>query len=292
MTPAWDAPMTPHAAFLQAIRKAPDDDVPRLIYADWLEEHGQTDRAEFIRIQCRMPHLPETSAERDVPAERMVELLRRNWSAWVGPLRQIVGPKCDRYGEDWLREEYYSEGLTRFRRGFVNRLALDAKGFLSNADALLGLVPLRHLSLWGAGNCADALANCSHLRGLHTLAFADYWDAPLTARDAALLAASPYLHGLALLHLGRNSLSDEGVEALAQASWLASLLVLDLTDNGISDYGASVLAHCPFLSRLRRLNLRGNPISDHGRSALATSPHLRELVKLDLDEMPDGEARP
>ena len=29
-------------AFLQAIRDAPEDDGPRLIYADWLEEHADT----------------------------------------------------------------------------------------------------------------------------------------------------------------------------------------------------------------------------------------------------------
>ena len=42
-------PMNHDDAFLQAILDAPDDDTPRLVYADWLEEHGQPDRAEFIR---------------------------------------------------------------------------------------------------------------------------------------------------------------------------------------------------------------------------------------------------
>jgi uncharacterized protein (TIGR02996 family) len=29
-----------HDAFLRAIEESPGDDTPRLIYADWLEEHG------------------------------------------------------------------------------------------------------------------------------------------------------------------------------------------------------------------------------------------------------------
>ena len=37
--------------FLAAIRAAPDEDAPRLIYADWLEENGEADRADFIRFQ-------------------------------------------------------------------------------------------------------------------------------------------------------------------------------------------------------------------------------------------------
>lgn len=37
--------------FLADIIANPEDDVPRLIYADWLEDHGQDERAEFIRVQ-------------------------------------------------------------------------------------------------------------------------------------------------------------------------------------------------------------------------------------------------
>jgi len=40
-------------ALIQAIIAAPDDDLPRLVYADWLEEHGRPERAEFIRMRNR-----------------------------------------------------------------------------------------------------------------------------------------------------------------------------------------------------------------------------------------------
>jgi uncharacterized protein (TIGR02996 family) len=43
---------TDRAAFLAAILDRPDDDLPRLVYADWLDEHGEPERAEFIRTQC------------------------------------------------------------------------------------------------------------------------------------------------------------------------------------------------------------------------------------------------
>ena len=42
---------------LAAIRSDPDDDTPRLVLADWLDEHGESERAEFIRVQCRMARL-------------------------------------------------------------------------------------------------------------------------------------------------------------------------------------------------------------------------------------------
>jgi uncharacterized protein (TIGR02996 family) len=34
--------MRPAAGLLQAILADPEDDTPRLVYADWLEEHGQS----------------------------------------------------------------------------------------------------------------------------------------------------------------------------------------------------------------------------------------------------------
>ncbi len=42
--------------FIQAILAEPDDDVPRLIYADWLQERGEP-RGDFIRLQCAMAAL-------------------------------------------------------------------------------------------------------------------------------------------------------------------------------------------------------------------------------------------
>ncbi len=39
--------------FLASICAEPDSDLPRLVYADWLDEHGDP-RGEFIRLQCRL----------------------------------------------------------------------------------------------------------------------------------------------------------------------------------------------------------------------------------------------
>jgi uncharacterized protein (TIGR02996 family) len=47
-----------HPGFLAAILADPKDDTPRLIYADWLDDAGEYDRAEFIRVQCELASLP------------------------------------------------------------------------------------------------------------------------------------------------------------------------------------------------------------------------------------------
>ena len=38
-------------SFLDALRQRPDDPATRAVYADWLEERGQAQRAEFLRLQ-------------------------------------------------------------------------------------------------------------------------------------------------------------------------------------------------------------------------------------------------
>ncbi len=72
--------MTPDDAFLAAIIDRPDDDSLRLVYADWLEEHGEQKRAEFIRVQLDLATLPEGD-------ERRKALEAREW----GSRRQRLG---------------------------------------------------------------------------------------------------------------------------------------------------------------------------------------------------------
>lgn len=45
---------------LRDICANPADNAPRLIYADWLDEHDQPERAEFIRVQCELARLMNT----------------------------------------------------------------------------------------------------------------------------------------------------------------------------------------------------------------------------------------
>src|SRR5262249_36119795 len=43
--------------FLRTIAENPDDDAPRLVFSDWLEEHGHPERAEFIRLQIALARM-------------------------------------------------------------------------------------------------------------------------------------------------------------------------------------------------------------------------------------------
>ncbi len=70
----WGYPMTSDRdSFITGICESPEDDNLRLVYADWLEENGEADRAEFIRVQIAISLLrePEYKTARDlVPSIR------------------------------------------------------------------------------------------------------------------------------------------------------------------------------------------------------------------------------
>jgi uncharacterized protein (TIGR02996 family) len=80
--------MTHEGAFLQVILENPDDDAPRLIYADWLDENGQPERAEFIRIERQLAKLTEVETRWQELEARKEQLLwvayRENWAQQFG----------------------------------------------------------------------------------------------------------------------------------------------------------------------------------------------------------------
>ena len=49
--------MTEREAFIRAIIAEPDDDTPRLIYADYLDDHGEAAHAEYIRVSCELARI-------------------------------------------------------------------------------------------------------------------------------------------------------------------------------------------------------------------------------------------
>jgi uncharacterized protein (TIGR02996 family) len=46
--------VTDQAAFVRAIHDRPTDPLPRLVFADWLDEHGHADQAAWLRADVRL----------------------------------------------------------------------------------------------------------------------------------------------------------------------------------------------------------------------------------------------
>jgi uncharacterized protein (TIGR02996 family) len=55
--------MSEREAFFAAMEQRPDDDLPRLVYADWLDDQGESAHAELIRKQCALAKLPDSALE-------------------------------------------------------------------------------------------------------------------------------------------------------------------------------------------------------------------------------------
>src|SRR5579871_4647268 len=82
-------PMTDELAFLAAIKEDPDNDLPRLIFADWLDENRQPERAELIRVQVEWARLGEEAPE-EVERHRQLNerarsLIAQHGERWLAP---------------------------------------------------------------------------------------------------------------------------------------------------------------------------------------------------------------
>ncbi len=251
--------MRDREAFLSAILAHPDDDLPRLIFADWLDEHGEPDRAEFIRLQCAADR-GEPDARTAAAREREHALESAHRAEWLAPL----GPPV-----------YHAE----FRRGFVEHVILPADAFLRRGPALRRRTPLRGVTLLGARRVFRELLDGPLLSGLTALHLT---GAHLGDDGVRLLALSPALEGLTALRLGMNDVADGGASALARSPVLHALTTLVLSDNLIGDYGAWELAHSPVLARLAVLDVSGNEIGMPSVRALQTSPRLPALRDLNF----------
>lgn len=118
-------------ALLAAILQAPEDDLPRLIYADWLEEHGQADYAAFIRLQLQLANASADDPRRGQWERQQRELLQRGRDQWAAPLRAILELPAGVWG-GWV-----------FRRGLVEYFHLPAAVLLQHGQALAQATPLR-----------------------------------------------------------------------------------------------------------------------------------------------------
>lgn len=139
--------MADRKQWIEAIRAAPDDDEPRLVFADWLEEHGShTDvaRAEFIRTQIERANLPAEDPRQSELECRELRLLAE-------------------YGSEWFPAGYFPERV-RFRRGFVEAVELDTARFAVEAAQLFAVEPIRDVTLTGiAGVKVDPLLSVNEL---------------------------------------------------------------------------------------------------------------------------------
>ena len=141
--------MTDFLSFIGAINAAPDDDTPRLVLADWLEENRQAERAEFIRLQVDLAKA-ETWKDRarfPLANRRVRQLVRQNKRQWCHPLMSPLTSQMrfedgsHRVGGYWGESKNW--GFVQFHRGIIERVGLPWEHWVQNVPAIVAATALR-----------------------------------------------------------------------------------------------------------------------------------------------------
>jgi len=285
----------------QVIAQAPDDDLPRLILADWLEEQGRSVEAEFIRVQlvsARLELLSRAEQQRHVAIyRRQDELLQQQQQSLLWhvpePLRQ--------------------GGSFDFHRGLLCAITAPMRLLLPYAAELQQLLPLPQIWLQDTVEAVRRMISCSVssptrpggnspeggradtpterfplLAGvLHAIrtAVASRWivppgggrvlrrDSPASEETEGLretgepgpwrAEAIPAFPRLEVLDLSGAELGDDNLQQLLQAAdRFPRLQYLDISANDIQDDTVAALLQTPWPRQLRRLILGGNLLTD------------------------------
>lgn len=198
--------MATESELLKAVLDKPDDDKPRLAYADWCEAQKDS-LGEFIRLQLDAAKMGRV---RGAPfAVEATSLVKKNRARWARGVIMLV---------DHLR----------FHRGFVEYVELSVERFLDSAQRLFQSAPIRHLRPTGDSTALQQLFKSPHLASIRSL---DLSSCKLNDRDAEALAASTHLSELRWLSLYQNKIDSAGVEALAVSKNLPMLRYVDLDGN-------------------------------------------------------------
>ena len=172
--------MTERDALLKAVCDHPDDDTPRLVFADWLQENGEEERAEFIRLQIQL-HRGRFRPSEEARLERRLKKFRGH--------------------TERLKAEFPEAEDIHFSRGFIERAAFIGTAAFERAFRLM---PLRWVTIHGPIGLPVLMA----LPGIDRVACVVLTKA-LTAADLVALAGGEWLKRPGELLLSRSGASLE-----------------------------------------------------------------------------------
>jgi uncharacterized protein (TIGR02996 family) len=295
--------------FLRAIAEEPWDDAHRLILADWLDERGASDRAQFIRLQCRQA--AEPSALTQSESVQLRRFLGESGRVWLNGLPSRVflvrglatGLSLHGKARDVLKDldsiagsidvQTITTGHTpEMRESFkvclgrcrVVELTAPPAGLLD----LLKVFRRQRLAFLNLASCnvrstyLEQLLALSALQGLLRL---NLRENVLGCDGARVLARAPFVETLEQLNLAQNELTDQGLVYLTAAPW-SRLRWLDLSFNQIGVRGIETLVNSPMADGLFGLALRHNCLPAEAIRVLAASPRLGRLRRLALAGTP------
>jgi uncharacterized protein (TIGR02996 family) len=228
------------AGLIQGCAEALEDNAPRLILADWLEDHGQAERAELVRVQCRLADWVPDWQERQALIDRQDELIAAHRDTWLGPLAGLCESVEFVRGLCHLRIRGPALGSPEFGVAFgaVAETALVERVRLTQAKSLKRLAGRSWLGQ------VPALA-------LDGLAVSDGVLEPLLTGTAAGRVVD--------LDLSNNEITSNGLVYLMRSELGQGLTCLALRNNNVQGTLLRFLVSTN-LPRLRELDLACNTL--------------------------------
>jgi uncharacterized protein (TIGR02996 family) len=238
------------AALLAAIVAEPDADAPRLVYADWLQEHGDEEQAQFIRDSIRLSLMAKGAEGRKELRAHLLGLEGVRGEAWVKGVGLKVAP--------------LSWESTGFERGLLAKAVYqNVNDFVAERQTLFARLPVRKLTIapkYGGRLYSDAtqpLAAIPELARLCSLNFKGNDSSYFPPNSWKALIHSPHLSGLREFSATAVRMNDEYLFALAACPNLTALTTLDLSSNyqmTTSD-GQLAILRSPHFAGLKKLSL-------------------------------------
>jgi len=150
---------------LAAVLAEPDEDTPRLVYADALDERGQpgdAERAEFVRVQIAIAELERAGSTADPKRYTFVNQSTDRLSSVTPPdlgrLNDLRARERELYarlhpgvwplgGSVPLFSPADGDLVSAFRRGFLDKVTCSAEDWIAHAGALLAAHPVTRVTL-------------------------------------------------------------------------------------------------------------------------------------------------
>ena len=260
--------MTDRQALLAAIRAHPDEDTPRLAFADWLDEQGDpffAHWATLIRVQ-----IDAAAQERFSP----------RWLELAAEQKRLFAARP----KEWTLAWESRLGAMAYRRGFREAAALDPDTFPVSFDRVFGSNPIRAVSM----NLARAArkAPIAEYPGLAYVETLDLFENGTVTAPRFLRRAAEGMPRLRALGLARMELSTSQVDDVLAIPGLQRLEALDLSGNplfrSVTHGRPETLFRGPAMERARWLDLADTCPSAEALHSLARSPRLKNLKFLNL----------
>lgn len=275
-------------ALLAACRARPADDLPRLVLADWLDENGQPERAEFVRIQVEVSHPTADVARIRGLKKREADLLSEYEGEWAGgyqraseAMKPALRPDRRGYTGPLPPAYRFVRGMMRVGNAveFAERPELRAwlrspeLHWLEQMDFIFTTI-----EWFVKADFPDEL----HGRIGLTLRVGETPPGDRREQFRRLAVSGNFTFVRAITVLG--GAGEPALDQMTQAD--VSNLVAVSVDGDEAQRAAGLVASSPF-SALSSLNL--GRLTEAGVRALCASPHLGNLTHLNLLASPIGD---